>query len=96
MNVEGKGRVPGWKKRVLRFADLGELPFLSIETDGRPFPQIIEANLEVFILQARRVHEIIARQREHRSARRFFRHLPAVRLYKIVTRQAAAFWQNLR
>jgi predicted CoA-substrate-specific enzyme activase len=67
MNVEGKGRVHGWKKRVLPFADLGELPFLSIETDGMPFPQIIEANLEAFILQTRRVHERLISIGEHRS-----------------------------
>ena len=34
-----------------------KLPFLSIETDGNPFPQIIEARLEAFSLQAKRLHE---------------------------------------
>jgi predicted CoA-substrate-specific enzyme activase len=34
-----------------------KLPFLSIETDGNPFPQIIEARLEAFCLQAQRLHE---------------------------------------
>jgi predicted CoA-substrate-specific enzyme activase len=42
-------------------AVLGEgdrkLPFLAIETDGNPFPQIIEARLEAFCLQAQRLHE---------------------------------------
>ncbi len=33
------------------------LPFLAIETDGNPFPQLIEARLESFCLQARRMHE---------------------------------------
>lgn len=32
------------------------LPFLAIETDGSPFPQIIEARLEAFCLQAERLH----------------------------------------
>ncbi len=32
------------------------LPFLAIETDGNPFPQLIEARLEAFCLQARRLH----------------------------------------
>ena len=32
-------------------------PFLSIETDGTPFPQIIEARLEAFCLQAERLHQ---------------------------------------
>ncbi|NDV25338.1 activase [Desulfovibrio sp. JC010] len=33
------------------------LPFLAIETDGNPFPQLIEARLEAFCLQAKRLHE---------------------------------------
>lgn len=33
------------------------LPFLAIETDGRPFPQVIEARLEAFCLQAQRLNE---------------------------------------
>lgn len=36
-----------------------KLPFLAIETDGNAFPQIIEARLEAFALQARRLHEKI-------------------------------------
>jgi len=34
-----------------------ELPFLAIESDGNLFPQIITAKLEVFILQALRLHK---------------------------------------
>ncbi len=33
------------------------LPFLAIETDGNPFPQLIEARLEAFCLQASRLHK---------------------------------------
>ena len=33
-----------------------KLPFLALETDGNIFPQIIEARLEAFALQARRIH----------------------------------------
>ena len=36
--------------------DVEELPFLAIESDGNPFPQIITAKLEVFLLQAARLH----------------------------------------
>jgi predicted CoA-substrate-specific enzyme activase len=32
------------------------LPFLSIESDGSPFPPVIEASLESFILQTKRIH----------------------------------------
>jgi predicted CoA-substrate-specific enzyme activase len=35
------------------------LPFLSLETDGNPFPQLIESRLEAFLLQVLRVHEAI-------------------------------------
>ena len=34
-----------------------ELPFLAIESDGSPFPQVITAKLEAFCLRARRLHE---------------------------------------
>jgi predicted CoA-substrate-specific enzyme activase len=40
-------------------AEIDTMPFLSIETDGGPFPQVIEARLETFILQAKRVHEVM-------------------------------------
>jgi len=33
-----------------------KLPFLAIETDGNPFPQLVEARLEAFMLQAKRLH----------------------------------------
>jgi predicted CoA-substrate-specific enzyme activase len=33
-----------------------ELPFLSIESDGSPFPQLIHAKLEAFCLRAERLH----------------------------------------
>jgi len=38
-------------------SDLDDLPFLAIESDGSPFPQLINAKLETFCLQARRLHE---------------------------------------
>ena len=37
------------------------LPFLSIESDGNPFPPLIEAKLEVFCLQVSRIHRTISR-----------------------------------
>ncbi|WP_320170830.1 BadF/BadG/BcrA/BcrD ATPase family protein [Maridesulfovibrio sp.] len=39
--------------------DDSRLPFLAIETDGNPFPQLIEARLEAFCLQAARLHRRI-------------------------------------
>ena len=38
-------------------ADVDDLPFLSIESDGSPFPQLITAKLETFYLRARRLNE---------------------------------------
>lgn len=42
-------------RRVL--AGMEDLPFLAIESDGSPFPQIINAKLETFCLRAERLHE---------------------------------------
>ncbi|MEW6661432.1 MAG: acyl-CoA dehydratase activase [Bacillota bacterium] len=41
-------------KKVI--AEHPRLPFLSIESDGNPFPPVIEARLESFVLQAKRLH----------------------------------------
>ncbi|MFW5908097.1 MAG: hypothetical protein ACOCR8_00525, partial [Desulfosalsimonas sp.] len=38
-------------------SDHESLPFLAIESDGSPFPQLIEAKLEAFCLRARRLHD---------------------------------------
>ncbi len=37
-------------------SDLDDLPFLAIESDGSPFPQLIHAKLEAFCLRAERMH----------------------------------------
>ncbi len=37
-------------------AGMDKLPFLAIESDGSPFPQVIEAKLEAFCLRARHLH----------------------------------------
>ena len=39
--------------------DFDELPFLAIESDGSPFPQLINAKLETFCLRAERLHQRI-------------------------------------
>jgi len=35
------------------------LPFLSVECDGNPFPQIVESRIEAFCLQVERLHEAL-------------------------------------
>ncbi len=36
--------------------DIEDLPFLAVESDGSPFPQVITAKLESFCLRAERLH----------------------------------------
>jgi predicted nucleotide-binding protein (sugar kinase/HSP70/actin superfamily) len=49
------------KNKQLRsiLTDIDELPFLAVESDGSPFPQLIDAKLETFCLRAERLHERI-------------------------------------
>jgi predicted nucleotide-binding protein (sugar kinase/HSP70/actin superfamily) len=46
------------KNKQLRSAlkNVEDLPFLAIESDGSPFPQLITAKLETFCLRAERLH----------------------------------------
>ncbi len=48
---------PKNKKLQAALANIEDLPFLAIESDGSPFPQLINAKLEAFCLQAERLHE---------------------------------------
>jgi len=58
MNRNGKlATDPGNKKLRSMLNHVDDLPFLAIESDGSPFPQIIDAKLEAFCLQARRLHD---------------------------------------
>ncbi|MFW3146758.1 MAG: acyl-CoA dehydratase activase [Thermoplasmatota archaeon] len=63
MTDEGKLEITNDEvvRRVLK--DTKNLPFLSIESDGGPFPQIIEANFEAFCLQADRLHQKMLKAR---------------------------------
>ena len=48
---------PGDRRLRETLAGMGDLPFLAIESDGSPFPQIINAKLEAFCLRAGHLHE---------------------------------------
>ena len=62
MNREDKLAIdPDSEQLRIILTDIDELPFLAIESDGSPFPQIINAKLEAFCLQARRLHERLYR-----------------------------------
>ena len=88
MTVEGKSRLPGWKDRARAFEDIGDLPFPAIETDGMPFTQIIEANLESFVLQARRVHERMKAIKAKEGERFSLEKMPLVKFCGMLTRSA--------
>ena len=49
--------------------NIDDLPFLAIESDGSPFPQIINAKLEAFCLRARRLHEAMAQARKNEKGK---------------------------
>jgi hypothetical protein len=60
MTVEGKMKAGKMsRKLVLLSGKSRDLPFLAIESDGDHFPQIINARIEAFLLQAGRLHEEI-------------------------------------
>lgn len=47
---------PGNQELKYILSNMDHLPFLTIESDGRPFPQVVEAKLETFLLRAGRLH----------------------------------------
>ena len=62
MNREGKMATGTNSKRIRNLLnEIQDIPFLAIESDGKPFPQIITAKLETFLLQAERVHRKMQR-----------------------------------
>ncbi len=81
MTVEGRMRMQDCSSITEKFKDIENFPFFSLETDGSAFPQLIEANLEAFILQARRIHNRLLEIRGENSPAK--NHL--LRWYEIVT-----------
>jgi predicted nucleotide-binding protein (sugar kinase/HSP70/actin superfamily) len=59
LNIEGKAAAEKIKRKNYN-AEIENLPFLAIETDGNIFPQIIQSKIEIFILQTQRLHKIIS------------------------------------
>ena len=57
MNREGKlSTDPNNVRLRSTLTNIDDLPFLAIESDGSPFPQLINAKLETFCLRAERLH----------------------------------------
>ncbi len=54
MNMASKRRLSGKDLEHLKGTE--DLPFLSVEIDGAPFPPLIEAKIEAFCLQSKRLH----------------------------------------
>jgi predicted CoA-substrate-specific enzyme activase len=65
MNAKGKLRMNTMFRNKRLLEKISEFPFFALETDGSPFPQLVEANLEAFCVQARRVHGKIKEQGKH-------------------------------
>ncbi len=60
MNTKDKlASEPYNKKLSATIAEVEDLPFLSMESDGSPFPQLTNAKLEAFCLRAKRLHHRI-------------------------------------
>ncbi|MBZ0199946.1 MAG: acyl-CoA dehydratase activase, partial [Ignavibacteriaceae bacterium] len=57
MNMDGKLEAADFKKKY--DIEFENLPFLAIETDGNIFPQIIQSKIEIFSLQAERLHQML-------------------------------------
>jgi predicted nucleotide-binding protein (sugar kinase/HSP70/actin superfamily) len=45
----------GKKLRLSEFTDEDKIPFISIESDGNPYPQLVEARFDSFCLEAERI-----------------------------------------
>jgi predicted nucleotide-binding protein (sugar kinase/HSP70/actin superfamily) len=64
MNMAGRRRISSKQHNAPASADENQtFPFLAIETDGTPFPLLIEANLEAFVVQTKRLHEKLKNSR---------------------------------
>ncbi len=58
MNREGKLATDPKNERLKStLTNIDDLPFLAIESDGSPFPQLINAKLETFCMRAERLHK---------------------------------------
>jgi hypothetical protein len=55
MTLEGKYYNGNLKKNGYP-KELDTLPFLYIESDGNPFPQITQSKIEIFMMQAEKVY----------------------------------------
>jgi len=72
MSCEGKLATDPYNHRLRSMlTDIDDLPFLAIESDGSPFPQLITAKLESFCLRAERLHHKMLEIRSRNKVRLF-------------------------
>ncbi len=70
MTHEGKlATDPNNKQLRSVLTGIDDLPFLAIESDGSPFPQLITAKLESFCLRAERLHNKMLEIKNQRKTR---------------------------
>jgi predicted CoA-substrate-specific enzyme activase len=58
MTLEGKYKFGNLKRNGYP-KELSNLPFLYVETDGNAFPQITQSKIEIFMLQAEKLHKLM-------------------------------------
>jgi predicted CoA-substrate-specific enzyme activase len=61
MSIEGISDIKKVDDRFKKNTE--DLPFLAIETDGNPFPQLIDTRLEAFCLQAEKIGNMMVQER---------------------------------
>lgn len=66
MNVEGKA-TSSKKFNKEQYKGFTDLPFLSIETDGNLFPLIIQSKIDIFMLQAERLHQAMNQDKQEQT-----------------------------
>jgi predicted nucleotide-binding protein (sugar kinase/HSP70/actin superfamily) len=70
MNRDGKlATDPNNHRLRSTLTHVDDLPFLAIESDGSPFPQVINAKLEAFCLRAERLHNSMFENKIKRKAK---------------------------
>lgn len=62
--IDNKIKLDSESEFLNQFKDISKLPFLSIETDGNPFPSVIESRIEAFCLQVDRVHKLQSKNKD--------------------------------
>ena len=66
MNIREKA-IASKQPLLLTNKEMDNLPFLSVETDGNLFPQIIQSKIEVFILQTLKFHKILQKSPQEKQ-----------------------------